>query len=113
MGFVCNPDEGIIDECLKALVDGEIIEGASFEKEETQNLFTFELEGCIHLPIEAKLTEEGVPLYICPTINIILYKIVHLTNLAVEIAKITVHEGEERCVVKVAAFEKGQAQVKS
>ena len=105
-----DTDDAIIDSCIKALVDGEILEGASFQKDETGNLFTFELKGCTHLPIEAKLTEEGVPPYICPPINMILYKIGQLTNLAVEIAKITVIENEGRCVVKVVAFEKGQTK---
>jgi len=100
-------DDAIMDSCIKALVEGGIIEGASFQKDDTGNLFTFELKGCTHLPIEAKLTEEGVPPYICPPINMILYKIGQLTNLAVEIAKITVIEKEGRCVVKVVAFEKG------
>lgn len=99
-------DEAIITDCFKALVDGEIIKGASFEKDETGNLFTFEINHCTHLPIEARLTEEGVPPYICPPINMVLYKIGELTNLAVEIAKITVLEGDGRCVVKVVAFVK-------
>ena len=100
-------EEAIIDDCIKALIDGEIISNASFEKDETGNLFTFELKHCTHLPIEARLTEEGVPPYICPPINMILYKIGEMTNLAVEIAKITVLEREGRCVVKVVAFLKG------
>ena len=99
-------DEAIITDCFKPLVDGEIIKGASFEKDETGNLFTFEINHCTHLPIEARLTEEGVPPYICPPINMVLYKIGELTNLAVEIAKITVLEGDGRCVVKVVAFVK-------
>ena len=99
-------DEAIINDCIKALVDGEIIKGASFEKDETGNLFTFELNHCTHLSIETRLTEEGVPPYICPPINMILYKIGELTNLAVEIANITVIEHEERCVVMVVAFVK-------
>lgn len=103
-----DTDDAIIHNCIKALVEGGIIEGASFQKDETGNLFTFELKGCSHLPIEAKLIEEGVPPYICSPINMILYKLGQLTNLAVEIAKITVHEGEGRCEVKVVAFEKSQ-----
>jgi hypothetical protein len=101
-------DEAIITDCFSALIHGEIISSASFEKDETGNLFTFELNHCTHLPIEARLTEEGVPPYICPPINMILYKIGELTNLAVEIAKITVLEREGRCVVKVVAFVKGE-----
>ena len=99
-------DESIVNDCIKALIDSEIIANASFEKDETGNLFTFELNHCMHLPMEARLTEEGVPPYICPPINMILYKIGELTNLAVEIANITVIEHEERCVVMVVAFVK-------
>jgi hypothetical protein len=106
-------EEAIIDDCIKALIDGEIISNASFEKDETGNLFTFELKQCTHLPIEVRLTEEGVPPYICPPINMILYKIGEMTNLAVEIAKIRVLENEGRCVVKVVAFEKGKTSEKS
>jgi hypothetical protein len=42
----------------------------------------------------------------------ILYKLGQLTNLAVEIAKITVIESEGRCVVKVVAFEKDRTSEK-
>jgi hypothetical protein len=101
--------EEIIDQCIKAVVEGEIIQGATHEKDETGNLLTFELKGCMHLPVEAKLADEGVPTYICPPTNMILYKLGHLSNLAVEIAKIDVDRSEGRCVVKVVAFEKSQS----
>jgi hypothetical protein len=101
--------EEIIDQCVKAIVEGEIIQGATHEKDETGNLLTFELKGCMHLPVEATLADDGVPTYICPPINMILYELGRLANLAVEIAKIDVDQGEGRCVVKVVAFEKSQS----
>ena len=101
--------EAIIDQCIKALVEGEIIQAAGHEKDESGNLLTFELKGCVHLPVEAKLAQEGVPTYICPPINMILYKLGRQANLAVEIAKIEVDQSEGRCVVKVVAFEKSQS----
>jgi hypothetical protein len=66
--------------------------------------FTFELKGCVHLPVEAWLKEEGVPAFVCPPINMILYKIRQLIDLAVEIADISVHQKEGKCVVRVVIF---------
>jgi hypothetical protein len=60
--------------------------------------------GCVHLPVEAWLKEEGVPAFVCPPINMILYKIRQLIDLAVEIADISVHQKEGKCVVRVVIF---------
>ena len=54
--------------------------------------------------VEARLKEEGVPAFVCPPINMILYKIRELVGLAVEIADITVNQGEGRCTVRVVVF---------
>jgi hypothetical protein len=50
------------------------------------------------------LEEEGVPTFVCPPINTILYKIRQLIGLAVEIADITVHQDEGKCIVRVVIF---------
>lgn len=101
-----NRAEEIIDNCIKVLVDSEMIRNATYLKDESGTFFNFEIKGCTHLPVEARLREEGVPAYICPPINMVLYKIGQLVNLAVEIADISVKESEGRCVVKVVVFEK-------
>jgi hypothetical protein len=62
------------------------------------------MEDCIHLAVEAILKEEGVPAYICPPINMILYKIREMMDLAVEIADITVNQDAGRCTVRVVVF---------
>jgi len=101
-----NTAEEVIDSCVKELVADEMIQNATYVKDEEGTLFTFEIEGCAHLPIEAKLRAEGVPPYICPMTNMILHKIGELLNLAVEIAEVEVDEKEGKCVVKVVAFER-------
>jgi hypothetical protein len=73
-------------------------------KDKSDSFFTFELKGCVHLPVEAWLKEEGVPAFVCPPINMILYKIRQLIDLAVEIADISVHQKEGKCVVRVVIF---------
>jgi len=96
--------EEVIDKCVNVLIENEMIEKATSKKDESGTFFTFEIEGCAHLPVEARLKEEGVPAFVCPPINMILYKIRELVGLAVEIADITVSQEERRCTVRVVVF---------
>jgi hypothetical protein len=98
-----TPEE-VIENCVKFLVEKKIIQKAVHKKDESDTFFTFEIKGCAHLPVEARLREEGVPAFVCPPINIILYKIRQLIGLAVEIADVTVNQEEGTCIVRVVIF---------
>lgn len=99
-----NTSKEVIGNCIDVLVENQIIEKATYIKDESDTFFTFEIKGCSHLPVEAWLEKEGVPTFVCPPINIILYKIRQLIGLAVEIADITVHQEEGKCIVRVVIF---------
>jgi hypothetical protein len=96
--------EEVIESCVKVMRENDILKDASYQKDKNGTLFTFEIKGCMHLPVEARLKEEGVPTYICPPTNMILYKIREILNLAVEIADITVNQNDGRCVIRVVVF---------
>jgi len=96
--------ETVIENCIDVLVKNNLIERAVYKKDQTEDFFTFEVKGCAHLPVEARLKEEGVPAFVCPPINMILYKIRQRIGLAVEIADITVDQTEGRCIVRVVIF---------
>ena len=97
--------EEVIESCVNVLVENKMIKKATSTKDNSGTFFTFEIEGCLHLPVEARLKEEGVPPFVCSPINMILYKIRELAGLAVEIADITVSQEEGRCIVRVVIFE--------
>ncbi|MGD9032703.1 MAG: hypothetical protein PVJ69_02015 [Desulfobacteraceae bacterium] len=94
----------VIENCVNVLIENKMIEKATSTKDKSGTFFTFQIEGCAHLPVEARLKEEGVPAFVCPPINMILYKIRELVDLAVEIADITVNQEEGRCTVRVVVF---------
>ena len=96
--------EEVIENCIDVLVENDIIEKAAYRKDESDTFFAFEVKGCAHLPVEAWLKDEGVPAFVCPPINMILYKIRQRIGLAVEIADITVHQEEGKCGVRVVIF---------
>jgi hypothetical protein len=98
-----TPEE-VIGNCVKFLVEKDIIQNADYKKDESDTFFTFEIKGCAHLPVEARLEQEGVPAFVCPPVNIILYKIRQLIGLAVEIADITVNQEHGTCLVRVVIF---------
>jgi hypothetical protein len=99
-----NTAEEVIENCVKYLLEKDIIQKAAYKKDESDTFFTFEIKGCAHLPVEARLKEQGVPAFVCPPINIILHKIRQLIGLAVEIADITVNQEEGTCIVRVVIF---------
>ena len=99
-----DTSEVVIGNCIDVLVENNIIEKATYKKDESDTFFTFEVKGCAHLPVEAWLKEKGVPAFVCPPINMILYKIRQLIGLAVEIADIAVHQKEGKCIVRVVIF---------
>jgi hypothetical protein len=96
--------EEVIEGCVDVMIENKMIKKATSKKDDSGTFFTFEIEGCAHLPVEARLKEEGVPAFVCPPINMILYKIRELAGLAVEIADITVSQEEGRCTVRVVVF---------
>jgi hypothetical protein len=99
-----NTSEVVIGNCIDVLVENNIIEKATYKKDESDTFFTFEVKGCAHLPVEAWLKEEGVPAFVCPPINMILYKIRQCIDLAVEIADIAVDQKQGKCIVRVMIF---------
>ena len=99
-----DTSEVVIGNCIDVLVENNIIEKATYQKDESDSFFTFEVKSCAHLHVEARLKEEGVPAFVCPPINMILYKIRQLIGVAVEIADISVHHKEEKCSVRVVIF---------
>ena len=99
-----DTSEAVIENCIDVLVENNIIEEATYKKDESDSFFTFEVKDCAHLPVEAWLKAEGVPAFVCPPINMILYKIRQLIDLAVEIADISVHRKEGKCIVRVRIF---------
>jgi len=99
-----NTSEVVIGNCIDVLVENNIIKKATYKKAESDTFFTFEVKGCAHLPVEAWLKEQGVPAFVCPPINMILYKIRERIDLAVEIADIAVDQKEGKCIVRVVIF---------
>ena len=96
--------EAVIEKCIDVLIKNNVIEKSTYKKDDSDTFFTFEMQGCAHLPVEAWLKKEGVPAFVCPPINMILYKIRQLVELAVEIADIKVHQEEGKCIVRVVIY---------
>ena len=100
--------EEVIENCLDAFVSNRLIRRSSYDKDESGAFFTFRIDGCLHLPVEDRLRWEGVPAFVCAPVNMILHKVRQITDLAVEIADITVDQETQSCVVRVVVFRQDQ-----
>ena len=94
----------VIENCIKVFVANKMLYKISYRKDESGEFFTFNVVGCSHLSVEARLKEEGVPAFVCAPLNMILHKIRQLTDLAVEIADITVNQEDGECLIRVVVF---------
>lgn len=99
-----TPEE-IVDKCIKELIEGEIVKEATYSRAKDDILFTFKIKGCIHLPVEARLKQKGVPPYVCAPMNMVLYKVAEALHVAVESVDINVDENNGECVVRAVVFE--------
>ncbi len=86
---------------------GGLIEDMDYAIHGQGLLLKLTARGCIHLPKEVRLEQDGVEPYLCPIANMILEQIiekVEYTGVYVGEMKIDHHKHE--CVIKCAIYEK-------
>ena len=98
--------EEIIDKCIQEIISRGIVKHIDYAIHADGILLKFEVEGCIHIPKEAKLKKDGATPYLCPIANMIGDRILEILNYEiVSLANLDIDEVNGRCIVKYAVFE--------
>ena len=98
--------EEVIDNCIKKITSMGIVKNINYSIHGYGILLKLELEGCIHIPKEAKLKEDGVKPYMCPVANMIGDRIIEILDYETcYMANIDIDEHKGKCIVKYAIFE--------
>ena len=101
----------VIGNCVKVIKDAGLVEDISFSQAGAGLLLVFDVKGCIHLPMEAKLKkgfkeEGGVEPFLCPIANMILDRIINVLDYEmVYNAQMEVDADKKECRVKCAIYE--------
>ena len=101
--------EEIIEKCTREIISRGIVRHLEYSIHGFGILLKFEVEGCIHIPKEAKLKGDGAKPYMCPVANMIGDRILEILNYEVAyLANLDIDEDKGTCIVKYAVFENAQ-----
>ena len=98
--------EEVVESCIKELTTKGIVKEIKYSLHGFGILLKLEVESCIHIPKEAKLTKEGVKPYMCPIANMIGDRIIEVLDYETTyMADMEIDEDSGNCIVKYAIFE--------
>jgi hypothetical protein len=98
--------EDVIGNCIQALQDVGIARDIQFSIHGYGILLKLEVEGCLHIPKEAKLKREGINPYMCPLANMIGDRLIEVLDYETTyMADMNIDEEKGKCIIKYAIFE--------
>ena len=98
--------EKVVESCIREIKAAGIAREIGYSVGGLGILLTLRVEGCVHIPMEAKLKKDGVKPFICPIANMILDRILELLKyVSYFVADLKIDESEEKCVVRCAVYE--------
>jgi len=100
-----TPDE-IIQNCIREIKDAGLVKGMTHEIGGKGVKLELKMKGCVHLPKEKKLREDGVKPYICPLTNMILDQLIEKLNYTTAyVGEMIIDEKTGECRTRSAIFE--------
>lgn len=98
--------EEIIENCIKEIEAAGLVKKIKYSVHGFGVLLKLEIKGCVHIPKEIKLKQDGVEPYLCPIANMILDRIIELAKYETTYtANMNIDVTKEECVVKCAIYE--------
>lgn len=99
--------EEVLDSCIREIKAAGLVKDMSYYLHESGILLKASVKGCIHLPKEIKLKEDGVEPYLCPITNMILEQVITVLGYSgVYTAEMKINpDKEEECTIKCALYE--------
>ena len=98
--------EEIVESCIKELTSKGIVKEVKHSLHGFGILLKLEVDGCLHIPKEAKLKKEGIVPYMCPIANMIGDRLIEILNYETTyMANMEIDENKGKCIVKYAIFE--------
>lgn len=98
--------EEVVANCVAEIRAAGLCEHVKFVIDGHGVLLKLMMKGCIHMPKEIKLKEDGVEPYMCPIANMIIDQILGVLNyVGAYTAEMQIYEKKSECVVKCAIYE--------
>lgn len=96
----------IIQRCIQEIVAEGLVKDMSYAVGGKGVMLKLKMKGCMHLPKEMRLKQDGVAPYICPITNMILDQLIEkLKYETTYLAKLDINEKTKECTVFAAIYE--------
>ena len=98
-------EEEVIVRCIEEITAAGLVQSLSYAIGGRGIRLGLEVTGCLHLPKEARLKEEGISPYICPIANMILDQLIEkLSYETTYLARLDIDGKAGRCNVTCAIY---------
>ena len=98
--------EKVIENCIKDIKAAGIADDIDYFIGGLGILLSLDIKGCVHIPMEAKLKEDGIKPFMCPIANILMDQLINSLNYeATFLADMAIDESKKQCKVRCAIYE--------
>jgi hypothetical protein len=98
--------EKVVDASIREMKTGGIVQEIRYKVGGKGILLKLEIDGCVHIPMEAHLKKDNIKPFMCPIANMIMDQIMNnLGYVATYLAEMDINEKTKHCVVKCAVYQ--------
>lgn len=102
-----NTAEEVIESCIKEMKADGLVRDMTYKQGPEGILLKLVVNGCVHLPKEARLKKSGVKPYCCPITNMIFDRVLELLHYEITFldSNIEIDEEKEKCIIRCGIWE--------
>ncbi len=97
----------VIESCIKEMTSDGLVRDITYKRGPEGILLKLVVQGCVHLPKEAKLKKSGVKPYCCPITNMIFDRILELLHYEITFlgGNMEIDEEKNKCIIRCGIWE--------
>lgn len=98
--------EEVVDASTKEIKNGGIVQDIEYKVGGKGILLKLEVDGCVHIPMEARVKKDNIKPFFCPIANMVMDQVVNkLHYVATYLAEMDINENAGHCVVRCALYQ--------
>ncbi len=101
--------ESVVNASIKEMKAGGIVRDIAYKTGGKGILLRLDVDGCVHIPMEARVKKDEIKPFFCPMANMIMDQVMNnLKYVATYLADMEIDEQSRHCVVRCALYENAE-----
>ncbi len=99
--------EEVIESCIKVMKEDGLVKDMTYARGQEGILLKLVVQGCVHLPKEARLKKNGIKPYCCPITNMILDRVLEVLHFEITFlgGNMEIDEEKGECIIRCGIWE--------